>query len=253
MRAGIAMVFAGATGIAVSRWWSGLGEHRQAALVGVILVVSGAAYFLVSKVIAPMPTRAGLRFMREHAGIEKVFPSLVECKDEMQRDFAAAKETRMLLQIGRREIGASGFSYFYDLAKDKKTPSASLRVLHASDASPFLSRARAEARGSDFDRWQEDVRRLRGEIDALIARASIRIEKREHGEPYLWRIFIFDGVAYVSGYLRSRDADTSAPVYKFREGENSLFAVFKKYFDYLWIKYEPPVSMEAPERWARWE
>jgi hypothetical protein len=90
------------------------------------------------------------------------------------------------------------------------------------------------------------------QIELLKDTYDCNIEGREHSEPYLWRIFIFDNVAYVSGYLRATDNDKHAFVYKLEEGPDSLYMVFSKYFEYLWVKYEPS-NKDLVEKWATWQ
>lgn len=192
--------------------------------------------------------------MSRHTGIVLTYRNLHECKNDMETDFRRAKRISLLLQIGRQELGNSESSYFYSLAK-KKEFGSQIRILRASDESPFLSEARAKHRGNDPKRWKEDMRRLGAEIDYLQedpnSKASIVV--REHREPYLWRIFIFDEFAYVSAYLYERDNDKQAIVYKLEDGKDSLYPVFKKYFDYLWMKYDPAGPTHPDERWTKWE
>jgi hypothetical protein len=85
----------------------------------------------------------------------------------------------------------------------------------------------------------------------------VQAEVREHYEPFLWRIFLFDDVAYVSAYLHPSDNDSKTVVYKLHKSENSLFVVFNKYFEYLWQKYDPSSSPQLPtedeiKKWSTW-
>jgi hypothetical protein len=156
----------------------------------------------------------------------------------------------MLLQIGRREFGDGGASYFAEEAKQKVQPGSAIRVLRASKSSPFLSEARAATRQTDIRRWHEDMRRLEIELNLLRDIHGVRIESREHLEPFLWRMFLFDDVAYVSAYLHQRDNDRKAAVYKLQTGEKSLFAEFDKYFEYLWASSDPDDPIAAVTKWA---
>lgn len=193
------------------------------------------------------------RYMRERTGIIRVYDHLGACREDMQADFERAADIRLLLQIGRRELGDSTSSYFWSLAKAKHQPDVRIRILRASEQSPFLSEPRAEFRGTPVERWREDLRRLCKEISFLRDVYHVHVEERPHSEPYLWRIFIFDDVAYVSAYLHRRDNDSRAAVYKLQDGPNSLFTVFCKYFEYLWKKYDPCYSDDPVQLWANWE
>ena len=46
-------------------------------------------------------------------GVDKVYENLLECKDDMRADFEKASDIRMLLQIGRRELGDGISSFFF--------------------------------------------------------------------------------------------------------------------------------------------
>jgi hypothetical protein len=221
-------------------------------------LAAGATFLLALLVVVVFlrlySEKMGLLLVSKRAGIVRTFPNLDACKEDMQEEFERAKKVRLLLQIGRKEFGNGEASYFYPLTKAKHNPEAHIKILRASVQSPFLSEQRATRRTDDKLRiWREDIRRLEEQIDILRSTSKVKIEERQHHEPYLWRIFIFDGVAYVSGYLYPSDVDSKSVVYKFKYGDTSLYTVFKKYFDYLWEKYDPADQREPNEKWAEWE
>jgi hypothetical protein len=195
----------------------------------------------------------GQAYLERATGIIAVFDNLEACQTDMVSSFAAATDIRLLLQIGRREFGAGDGSYFAVPARSKTQLDTKVRVLRASGDSPFLSPMRATARGStSIDRWREDMRRLETEIELLRSEHKVHIVDRQHREPFLWRMFLFDDVAYVSAYLFQRDNDQKAHVYKItKHGDSSLFAVFDKYFEYLWSKSDPNNSAASIESWAQ--
>lgn len=242
----------GAIGLGLSHLFGLTGEQEVvAASVSLLLGLLLTRFFL--RRVPSFLDRFGLRYMSRHTGIVLTYRNLDECKDDMQADFRREKRISLLLQIGRQELGDSKSSYFYSLAKEKDLDSQ-IRILRASVESPFLSEARAKRRGNDPKRWKEDMRRLGAEIALLQGEGNskAKIEERQHLEPYLWRIFIFGDIAYVSAYLHQRENDKKAIVYKLKDGEGSLYPVFKKYFDYLWIKYDPRPT-DPNERWAEWK
>ncbi|NOT03894.1 MAG: hypothetical protein HOP27_04775 [Anaerolineales bacterium] len=193
-------------------------------------------------------------YILKKTGIERVYTNLTDCKNDMVLDFQRATEIRLLLQIGRRELGDGVSSMFFPLSKQKNQPGTRLRVLRAANKTPFLSKTRAERRGrTTYDEWQGELNRLHGIILRLKNIYHVNVEEREHLEPYLWRIFIFDNTAYVSGYLYGSGNDNTAVVYKIKEGENSIYAIFDKYFEYLWKKYEPNTDPESDKHWVNWE
>jgi hypothetical protein len=238
----------------------GLGFSYLFGWSGNKLVFAAALFFVLGLLLTRFLLKRlqsfslGLRYMRKHTGIVRTYRNLHECKDEMEVDFRRATNISLLLQIGRLEFGYSELAFFYLLAKQKEIGSH-IRILRASDKSPFLSEARARRRGKDPKYWKEEMRRLGTQIEFLRDDPNVKaeIEDRQHLEPYLWRIFIFDDIAYVSAYLHPRENDKKAIVYRLKDGRDSLYPIFKKYFDYLWMEYDPAGPSDPNERWANWE
>ena len=223
----------------------GLAKDLESIVAGVVVTV---AYILVELVREGL-REVGERHLRERAGIAGVLDNLQVCKEELQAAFRESAEVRLLLQIGRREFGDGDPSYFYSLAKELGSSGPRTRVLRASEQSPFLSKERAETRRCDVDEWRAEQRNLQRRINLLRDSFNVKIDDREHCEPFLWRIFLFDNVAYVSGYLYPSDNDQKAKVYKFVKGKDSLFSVFDKYFEYLWKEYDPEASQDPYQKW----
>ncbi len=197
---------------------------------------------------------SGVEFIRQYIGIIGIYSNLDECKDDMQKEFKESRHCKMLLQIGRKEFGDGESSFFWPIAKEKVTSGTSIQILRASERSPFLSERRAKLRNTtSVQEWRENIRRLEKSIELLRKDYGSYIEDRKHSEPYLWRIFIFDNIAYVSCYLHSRDNDKHAFVHKFVNSSNSMYGIFSKYFDYLWTKYDPKASDDLIEMWAEWK
>jgi hypothetical protein len=199
------------------------------------------------------------RYMYEHTGIISIYDNLEACKKDMQIDIQKARDIRLLLQIGQAELGGGKTSLLYNLVLEKDQPGVRVRILRASKDSPFLSEKRAKFRqGTPAIYWQRDLESLDDKINRIREmNRKIEIEERRHKEPFLWRIFIFDDIAYVSAYLYRRGNDDQATVYKIQRGANeqdgrSLFTIFSKYFDYLWKKWDPTIENEV-EKWMNWE
>ncbi len=229
----------------------GVPEDLKTVAVGGSVLLGSLIYTSVKSRVTTFSKDLGKRYMAERTGIVEVFDNLEACESDMKAEFKKASQIRLLLQIGRREIGDSDKSYFGVAAKDKNQPGVKIRVLRASKESPFFSEERAKSRNASIRRWREDMRRLANEIDILRDIHKVKIEDREHCEPYLWRIFLFDDVAYVSAYLHQSDNDLKAVVYKLIRDEKSLYSVFDKYFEYLWAKSAPIDSTKAIEEWSR--
>jgi|ERR1044071_2253308 hypothetical protein len=259
---GVLEVAIGAVALGVIAYLLGLfggdwDTDKKTVVAGGVLLLCISLPFLFLLIKRTFTDTLGRRYMSERTGIVLTFPNLEACKEAMREDFRRAQHVRLLLQIGRKELGYHEASFFYKLAKDKDAGST-VKILRASDDSPFFSKARARARGNDHDRWMEHIRRLGSEIDDLRrSNSKIHLEERLHHEPFLWRIFIFDDIAYISAYLVSKDVDLKCAVYRVERvregGDNSLYTVFEKYFDYLWQKYDPTDTRGPQERWASWK
>src|SRR5262245_31014760 len=225
----IATITSGLIGYAIAKPF-GFNDDARSIAVGLLMLTATLIVTYARTGFSTWSDEQSRRYMQNRTGIVETFKNLEACKAEMRADFTSAKEVSLLLQIGRREFGDSEASYFYPLLVDGKDGPSKVRILRASTNSPFLSEARATHRKANVARWGEDIRRLKTEIDFLKSTSKAQISDREHSEPYLWRLFIFDDVAYVSAYLFSNGNDGKAVVYRVRNGDNSLYTIFKKYF-----------------------
>lgn len=189
------------------------------------------------------------KFMKDNTGIIKTYSSLDDAVEDLKNDFKNSSKISLFLQIGRKELGDGESSIFGELIKGKVADGDCIRVLHASKGSPFLSDSRARARSNRYVNWMNSIERLEG-IISIHKQNYVKIESREHKQPYLWRIFIFDEIAYVSGYLFDRNNDKKARVYKLCDGRNSLYIIFKKYFEYLWASNCPENSENEVLDWS---
>jgi hypothetical protein len=245
----------GAIGLGMSRVFGLTGNQQLMAAGATLLLGLLLTLFFFLRVLSLLDW-VGLHYMSKRTGIIDTFPNLTDprCKEDMQEAFKGAdRDIRLLLQIGRQELGYIRPSYFYSLAQ-KKDASCQIKILRASTKSPFFSEARAKRLGKDPERWSRYIRDLAAEISLLKKESKAQIEEREHLEPFLWRIFIFGKIAYVSVYRKLTNNDSETTVYKLQEeGEDSLYFVFSKYFDYLWLKYDPQAPEDPSERWAGWK
>lgn len=244
----------GAIGLAISRVFGLSGDQQLMATGATLFLVLLITLFFVWRVLT-LHDRVGLRYMSKRTGIIDTFPRLTDlrCKEDMKAQFVKSKEIRLLLQIGRQELGFTRESYFYSLAKEKDA-ACKIKILRASGKSPFFSEARAIQLGKDPKRWNKYISDLAAEIGFLKNESKAQIEERQHLEPFLWRIFIFDKIAYVSVYRELTKNDSEATVYKLdQEVDDSLYFVFSKYFEYLWLKYDPKAPEDPSERWAEWK
>lgn len=246
-------IITGTAGYLVSTLFH-LKDDPKSIAVGFSVLVGALAVTYFRQGVSTFSEDIGKHYMNEKTGIVKVFKNLEDCEEEMRTDFKKARDVRLLLQVGRRELGGHERSFFWNLAKERNQPGTSIRVLRAAEYSPFLSEERAKQRKNLYTEWQFYIHQLTNTIRLLRDSYHVQIEEREHCEPFLWRIFIFDDIAYVSAYLYPRDNDKITVVYRLRKGETSLFTVFSKYFDYLWIKYDSTtIGQDTVQKWVTWE
>lgn len=217
--------------------FGGLSEDRGSLLANlavpsIILAYSGCR-FIVSK----FQIQRKNKMLYTEWGLVAKFSNLHVAVEDMKLEFTKAKTAKFFLQIGRYEFGGGKPSNFYQLALDKRDSDAVVCVLHASPESPHLSEQKAKQLKRNQITWRKNISQIKTQLE-ILKENGVNIEVREHKEPFLWRLFIMDDVAYVSGYFHQTKNDEKAAVYKFKNHENSLFKIFDKYFDVLWQSYE---------------
>lgn len=223
-------------------------DAPMAAFLGTLL---GLAILLIGyqvKIINPVQFFGG-RLLVRHTGIKQVYESFHEAFPDLHKNFAKAeKRIDLLLYIGRREFGIKD-ALFSDLLREKLARETNLevRILHIAEDSPYLSVRRARQLGKRQSKWLRDVRHVRSEIQE-IAQDAQNVRVIAHKEPFLWRIFIFDNVMFVSSYLHATKNDQKAPVYLIEEGDSSLYTAFETYFDGLWRSYSTAQADDTPSR-----
>lgn len=215
-----------------------LDENIRTIIVGTSVLIGSLIVIFVFQRARKISDERNSRYMQQNTGILRVFDNLEICEQEMKDDFRQCKQAKMLLQMGRREFGDRKGSWFWTIAQERQKVDKEIKILRASQKSPYFSEQRAISRGKSYERWQTDLNRLKVEIYSLRKEYHVNIQDVPHKEPFLWRIFIFDDYAYISGYLYESKNDNYAKVYKMIRGEESLFTIFEKYFDYLWEKYQ---------------
>lgn len=180
------------------------------------------------------------------AGIVTVHENFRACEAEVLRLLETSNRVDVFVQIGKSVV--SGGMDFYDRLSGlvPLDDQRRVRVLHASPDSPYLSGRRALERGSDHEEWEDDIRNAQRTLTRLQSRSEGRIEGRQHQEPFLWRIFLFDEVAFIQPYLFDRRNNEQAPVLEIARRHptgtplpTSLYGVFSNYLDLMWEKWRP--------------
>jgi hypothetical protein len=186
-------------------------------------------------------------------GIVRVFENFRESETEILDQVRTSNTSRVFLQIGKTVLG--GTTSFYDYLGKVMNPEAKIRILYASLDSPYLSERIAYERNSDYKEWKADLEHAINKIANLMEKNRGALRGRQHTEGYVWRLFIFDDMAYVQPYLFPRDNSDSAPVLKIarlksfsdnkEENSSSLYRAFANYFDFKWDECRPDATSLA--------
>lgn len=170
-------------------------------------------------------------------GVERVFPNLPSCEQEILDELSKSRTVRIFLQLGKTVLVGTPNIYEY-LEKSIKSGST-VKVLHAGIESRYLTRRVAHERGSSYDKWLADIEYASKKLQNLRRRSVGVVQSRTHDEAYYWLIFLFDRTAYAQPYIYERSNTQNAPVLKLRvdsgdDTEKSLYRVFDRYFDRKW-------------------
>lgn len=187
--------------------------------------------------------------LARRTGIIELFDRFSACEQEILEALGRAHKVKVFLQIGKTVL--SGATTFYDYLGDAKfAEGAHIQILRASIDNPYLAERVAHARKSKYDEWRDDLDNAERKVQTLVRLAAPRLEARQHKEGYVWRMFIFDSVAYVQPYLFSRQNSENATVLKINRclsdsaeaNALSLYGVFERYFDHKWDECRPEAA-----------
>lgn len=208
-----------------------ISEHWKSVIVGFFVGVALFASWAIQKFLWWLRRGLAYKFTEKNLGIIEVFPNLISCEHLIIRDFEKAKKIKLFLQIGRRQLGGADPSMFVKSAESKTKEDDDIRVLHASLDSYYVEKG-AEKKKVSLDILKEGIRTTEKQIQFLKEK-KVRIESERHQEPFVWKLFILDDIAYVLGYTPKKVDETSI-VYKIEDGEHSLYKFFNKYFEDVW-------------------
>lgn len=170
-------------------------------------------------------------------GLDRIFPNLPSCEQEILEEISRSRTVRIFLQLGKTVLVGSPNIYEY-LEKSTKS-GATVKILHAGIQNRYLSRRVATERGSSYDEWISDIEYASKKLLNLRRRSTGVVQSRTHNEAYYWLMFIFDQTAYVQPYIYERSNTKKAPVLKLKldlsnDGDASMYRVYERYFDLKW-------------------
>ncbi len=175
--------------------------------------------------------------MNKH-NILEVFPSMDHCINEICDKLSTEKNVSIFVQIGREILSGKGI--FYECLKKNSSPE-SIRILHSSVRTPYLSSKQASSRSvGKLEEWRLDLvsSEQSGKQLSNIFNEGV-FQSRAHHEGYYWRVFLFDEMCYVQPYIYDSDNSGRAPVFKIKKSDSSVYNTYSNYFEKKWIEYEP--------------
>ena len=165
-------------------------------------------------------------------GLEKIFPTYEEAKEQIWKDFQnSSGPIRLFFQIAFGDITIKGS--LYDLIKQASEKNTDIRILHASEESPFFSEKRLVEMGKDPKKIMPALDFVNKSLELCEAQGT-KMEHRKHNWPYIWRIYAFEKKLYLMPYFSDKDATKVSPILVFSNQNNSLYSTFVDYFDYIW-------------------
>ena len=256
-------------------WNLATGQHPPRSDLVALLVASSLGGMALGQVVIRRARSAALRLfepgirqallpgLREHVrgefedkiGLVEVYENFEAAKADLLLSLQNSTDIAIFLQLGRTII-AGGNDFYDTLMHISLQERAVLRVLHAGKESPYLSRRAAAERGSNYNRWQDDLRNAERKLATLSKEREQTVQSRQHTEGYVWQLFIFDDFAFVQPYLSPKSNSRSAPVLKFArfllssekveggrvENRQSMYHAFARFFDLKWDERRPDAT-----------
>lgn len=185
-------------------------------------------------------------FAGELIGLEKVYENFDSARDHIYEDLKNTQgPIKIFIHIASQDIGLKGA--FFDVLKEvveKKT--VDIRVLHAAHESPLFSKDRLLLIGKNYDHVIASLEYASSSLRRLETIEASALRRRSHELPFIWRLyFVFDRL-YMMPYFSTKDAVKKSPVLVFSRQENSLYHVFRDWFDHTWA-LSIPVRVELTD------
>jgi len=183
--------------------------------------------------------------LSEASGLTGWYPNFDACRSRLESLLAQATSVRLLTYTGISDIG-KGTVFYKAIAGNPNLsdPDASVtvRVLMCSKQSPYVSPEFAPRIGHKEEKAEQWKRRIEGaekEIENLKEEHDVKIERRSHNLPFVWRLWFVDDVLFATAMLYFRgDENVKVPVYEIQRSadqqQQRLFEMFERYFDREW-------------------
>ena len=174
-------------------------------------------------------------------GLENIFENFETARPYIYEDLKNTNgPIRVFVQIASQDFGLKG-SFFDVLDEVVQKQTVDIRVLHAAHESPLFEKNRLISLGKDYDRVIKSLDYASLSLKTLEESESSALRRRSHHLPFIWRLYFVFERLYMMPYFAEKDATNKSPVLVFSRTENSLYHVFKDWFDHVW-------TVSSPER-----
>jgi hypothetical protein len=146
---------------------------------------------------------------------------------DLSIELSRSQVIKIFVATGRIEFTDSQYNWFREGVTKSTHKKPTIRILLSSPNSPYVD---IKLKRED-SRFLKDLRIVKEIINSYREIYGLDIEIRQHDEPYLWRFYVFDNVAFVSGYPQDSNNYNRVNVYKFSSPD--LVAFFNLQFEYL--------------------
>jgi hypothetical protein len=157
------------------------------------------------------------------SGIIDISPKQTPLAQNIVEEFRKAKEIKLLFVRGLGIIGLKD-SLFWKLLPEKSAQQAHLKILLLSPYSKYIEK-RAKEVGENIESARRGIQFVINQILEAKKRYSLNLELRVYDELPVFRIFILDDKAFISGFLDGIHGH-DATMYFIKSSELSLFDFF---------------------------
>lgn len=180
-------------------------------------------------------------FPGEMIGLENIYENFEVARPFIYRDLRdTVGPIRIFVYIASQDFGLKG-SFFDVLDEVVQKQTVDIRVLHATHDSPLFEKDRLISIGKDYGRVIKSLDYARTSLNALEDSESSSLRRRSHDFPFVWRLYFVFERLYMMPYFSDKDAVKTSPVLVYSRRKNSLYHIFKDWFDHAW-------TVSTPER-----
>jgi len=169
----------------------------------------------------------------------ETFANFDQASAQVYEDVSASTGfIKIFMYTGSQEINMKG-ALFAKLEHAVLRGECEIRILNASASSPNFDRERLVAMGKDPKKNAWAIESANRAFKELQSQAGDKLRRRSHMLPFIWRIYLTSRRAYFMPYLTDSNAFESSPVHVYTRGEDAMYNVLERWFDYTWDQSAP--------------